>query len=166
MKILIRNIDNMVMYADNSMTLTDTELIGNGWRDQHFTTENAILMEAPVPDVFAGNAYTYINEVWTVVDQDALIEPQKIHAAKVREEKKAERARQVAEIKITVNGKIFDGDETSQERMARAIIGMQATGQPAITWVLADNTPTQATLAELTEAMCLAGSAQAAIWVI
>lgn len=50
--------------------------------------------------------------------------------------------------------------------MARAILGMQATGQATITWVLADNTATMATLAELTEAMCMAGQAQADIWVI
>jgi len=83
-----------------------------------------------------------------------------------REDKKKTRQKQVDAIKVTVNGKVFDGDEISQTRMARAIIGMQATGQPTLTWVLADNTPTEATLAELTEAMCLAGAAQAAVWVI
>lgn len=66
----------------------------------------------------------------------------------------------------TTTGKVFDGDETAQTRMARAIIGMQATGAATIVWVLADNTTTQATLAELTEALCLAGQAQADIWVI
>jgi len=50
--------------------------------------------------------------------------------------------------------------------MARAIIGMQAAGVGYITWVLADNTVTQATQAELTEAMVKAGQAQAAVWVI
>lgn len=84
-----------------------------------------------------------------------------------REVAKAQRQATVEAIKVTTaTGKTFDGDETSQGRMARAIIGMQASGQPAIAWVLADNTPTEATLAELTEAMCLAGQAQAAVWVI
>lgn len=66
----------------------------------------------------------------------------------------------------TTTGKTFNGDETAQTRMARTILGMQATGQETLVWVLADNTATQATLAELTEALCLAGQAQADIWVI
>lgn len=80
---------------------------------------------------------------------------------------KMSRQAQVSEIKVTtISGKTFDGDETSQTRMARAIIAMQATGAQTVTWVLADNTATQATVAELTEALALAGGAQAAIWVI
>ena len=37
---------------------------------------------------------------------------------------------------------------------------------PSVTWVLADNSVIQATPAELTEALVLAGQAQAAIWVL
>ena len=86
---------------------------------------------------------------------------------RLREEAKTIRTAAVENITVTtVTGKTFDGDETSQWRMARAIIGMQATGAATIVWVLADNTATQATLAELTEALCLAGQAQADIWVI
>lgn len=80
---------------------------------------------------------------------------------------KRDRAQQVEAIQVTTqSGKTFDGDETSQNRMARAILALQATGTPTVTWVLADNTSTQATVAELSEALALAGAAQAAIWVI
>lgn len=86
---------------------------------------------------------------------------------RLREEAKQARQSTVDAIKVTVStGKVFDGDETSQGRMARAIIGLQATGLPSITWVLADNTSTQATLAELTEALCLAGARQGELWAI
>lgn len=85
---------------------------------------------------------------------------------RLREEAKQARQAAVDAITVTVNGKTFDGDETSQARMTRAILGMQATGQATITWVLADNTVTQATQAELTEALCLAGARQAELWVI
>jgi len=88
--------------------------------------------------------------------------PEEIRAAA-----KANRAAAVEAIKVTTStGKTFDGDEVAQTRMARAIIGMQAAGVGYITWVLADNTVTQATQAELTEAMVKAGQAQAAVWVI
>lgn len=80
---------------------------------------------------------------------------------------KAEREAAVAAIKVTTAaGNTFDGDETSQGRMARAIVALQGTGAPSVTWVLADNTVIEASAAELTEALALAGSAQAAIWVI
>jgi hypothetical protein len=50
--------------------------------------------------------------------------------------------------------------------MARAIIALNTGLAPSVTWVLADNSVIQATAAELTEALVLAGQAQAAIWVI
>lgn len=85
----------------------------------------------------------------------------------VRETLKAERAAAVAAIKVTTQaGNTFDGDEVSQGRMARAIIALGTGLAPSVTWVLADNTTIDATAAELTEALVLAGMAQAAIWVI
>lgn len=88
--------------------------------------------------------------------------------SKTREELKAERQARVDAIKVTTAaGNTFDGDETSQGRMTRAIIGLNAAGQGAtVPWVLADNSVIAATAAELTEALVLAGQAQAAVWVI
>ena len=88
-------------------------------------------------------------------------------ATAAREQAKAERQATVDAIKVTTAaGHTFDGDETSQTRMARAILALQATGTPSVSWVLADNTVIQATAAELIEALALAGAAQAAVWVI
>ena len=84
-----------------------------------------------------------------------------------RELAKQARAEQVERIQVTTQaGNNFDGDEISQTRMARAIIALQATGTPTVNWVLADNSTIQATVAELSEALALAGSAQAALWVL
>lgn len=85
-----------------------------------------------------------------------------------REAAKAQRAINVANIKVTTQaGNQFDGDEVAQGRMARAVVVMSALGPTAtVNWVLADNTVIQATAAELTEALALAGAAQAALWVI
>lgn len=80
---------------------------------------------------------------------------------------KAQRDEAVAEIKVTTAaGNTFDGDEVSQGRMARAIIALSTGLAPSVTWVLADNTVIDATAAELTEALVLAGQEQAAIWVL
>ena len=83
------------------------------------------------------------------------------------EQWKADRAAMVRAIKVTtVAGNTFDGDEISQGRMARAILSLQAA--PAgteTTWVLADNTPIQVDLDELSEALRLAGQEQTRLWV-
>jgi len=87
-------------------------------------------------------------------------------ALAVRQQWKADRAEAVAAIKVTTQaGNTFDGDEVSQARMARAILGLQASTSPTVTWVLADNTVIEATATELQEALALAGAEQARLWV-
>ena len=94
-------------------------------------------------------------------------EPLQPSAEEVRALAKLVRAESVAAIKVTTQaGNTFDGDETSQGRMARAIIALSTGLAPSVAWVLADNTVIQATATELTEALVLAGQAQAAVWVI
>lgn len=79
---------------------------------------------------------------------------------------KSQRAAQVDAIKVTTQaGNTFDGDEESQGRMARAILGLQSVPGGTVTWVLADNSVHDVGAIELTEALALAGSEQASIWV-
>jgi hypothetical protein len=86
--------------------------------------------------------------------------PEEILAAK-----KAERQAIVDAITVTTStGKVFDGDEIAQGRMARAIQVAGIVEQTECTWVLADNVPTTVTLAELQEALALAMQAQADVW--
>lgn len=86
--------------------------------------------------------------------------------AQTREEAKVVREINVARIRVTTTaGYEFDGDEVSQNRMARAILGLSAAAPgTTINWTLADNTVIQADVAELTEALMLAGATQAAMW--
>ena len=84
-----------------------------------------------------------------------------------REIAKAARASAVAAITVTTAaGHTFDGDETSQARMSRAILVLSTGAAASVPWVLADNTVIQATAAELTEALTLAGAEQARFWVL
>jgi len=81
-----------------------------------------------------------------------------------REAFKASRSEAVKAIQVTTSaGNTFDGDETSQARMARAILALP-DGQ-AVRWVLHDNTVIEASAAELREALALAGAEQARVWV-
>lgn len=84
-----------------------------------------------------------------------------------REKFKEERMAAVASITVTTaSGKVFDGDEISQGRMARSILGLQ--GRPAgstVKWVLHDNSVVDVGLDELQEALALAGHRQTELWV-
>lgn len=82
---------------------------------------------------------------------------------------KAERASAVSKITVTVDGMVFDGDETSQERMSRTITAAVATGEPmtaTTTWVLADNTIAQPSIQQLAQALRAAGEQQTALWTV
>ncbi len=88
-------------------------------------------------------------------------------AEQLRNRAKIDRSEAVYAIKVTTStGKEFDGDEESQNRMVRAIVGLQSSGVASINWTLANNISTTVTLAELSEALVLAGQAQAALWPI
>lgn len=81
----------------------------------------------------------------------------------VLRQKKEERAWEVDNIRVTIDGMVFDGDEVSQDRMSRAIIGLNP-GE-TITWVLHNNVPAVITRETLQEALRAAGAAMAEIWV-
>lgn len=84
-----------------------------------------------------------------------------------REIAKAARAAAVEAITVTTAaGHTFDGDETSQARMSRAILVLSTGFANEVSWVLADNSVIQADAAELTEALALAGQAQSALWTL
>ena len=109
--------------------------------------------------------------LWTGLDWVLVAVPVPVAAGptpeQLREDAKAARAVAVADIKVTTAaGNTFDGDETSQTRMSRAILVLSTGAAHSVPWVLADNTVIQATAAELTEAMALAGAEQARLWVL
>ena len=106
---------------------------------------------------------------WTVEDLDEadVAANQAAKAASDREAAKAARAAAVEAITVTTQaGNTFDGDEISQARMSRAILVLSTGAAATVPWVLADNTVIQASAAELTEALALAGAEQARLWVL
>ena len=83
-----------------------------------------------------------------------------------REEKKDIRQSLVDSIIVEVNGKKFDGDETSQNRMSRAILTLKALNAPNVNWTLADNTEESVTVEELVQALAMSGMEQVRVWSI
>lgn len=71
----------------------------------------------------------------------------------------------VSRLKVTItSGKVFDGNEISQDRMVRAIQIAAITGLTETQWKLADNTIVTVSLDELKEALALAGQEMSRIW--
>lgn len=92
-------------------------------------------------------------------------DPAEKAAEQLREYLKQERAKAVDSIIITTeSGKSFDGDETSQQRMSRAIQTLQIANQTSTSWVLSNNEIAEVTIAEFAEALMLAGLEQSRIW--
>lgn len=101
-------------------------------------------------------------------------------AAKALAEAKGDRTAAVSRIIVSVERKdkegktvkvlSFDGDEEAQTRMSRTIVAAQALGvdlnTETRTWVMSDNSIEQVTIAELAEALRLAGDAQTALWTV
>lgn len=78
---------------------------------------------------------------------------------------KALRAVEVKDITVTTaSGKVFDGDEDAQRRMTMAIVALP-DDTTLTSWVLADNSVAEVTKVELLEALRLAGTAMAALWI-
>ena len=67
MKILIRNNDQVVIYAQDDIEL-DTEAHGNNWRDPNFNSNNATVVEATPPAFWCGGEWMYDNGEWVVID--------------------------------------------------------------------------------------------------
>jgi len=75
------------------------------------------------------------------------------------------RFNETANIVVTIGSGIsFNGDETSQTRLSRAITVL-ATDDDKTTWIDVDGVPHEVTKADLKEALKLAGEAQTALWV-
>jgi len=68
----------------------------------------------------------------------------------------------MSNLSVTVGDLVFDGDETSQNRMVRAITVL--VGDQQVPWTLADNTVAMVTQTELKKALIAAGVAQSGMW--
>jgi hypothetical protein len=80
----------------------------------------------------------------------------------LREIFKKSRTALVEKITVEVDSMIFDGDESAQDRMARAVLVLD--GDETTLWVLANNEPVRVSKFQLLTALKLAGQAQTDLW--
>jgi hypothetical protein len=87
-------------------------------------------------------------------------------AQAAREAAKQKRDAAVAAITVNVGGLVFDGDELSQGRMARAILAMETAGIASTPWTLANNAVATVSTAQLRAVLAQATLAQTAMWAL
>jgi hypothetical protein len=156
MKILVRNSDNAVIFADDTLQLTDTHVSGSGWIAHFCTTENSRIENATLPADWVGAAYAY-DGTWTVIDQAA------IDANTPPPKSKAQLKAEFSTATVTTKaGNTFQANEASQTRMSRVLQAKSA--KETVDWVLADNTIVNIGMKELAEALSLAVDLQTEIW--
>lgn len=123
------------------------------------------IAEPAVPEDFSDDLYyrTEQDEAPYVIytrKSDEQIAAVKMQQAKVL------RTQAVQSIVVnTQAGNSFDGNEDAQNRMSRAINGLEDDIE-TVPWVLADNSLAQVNRTELKEALRLSGAAQTQAWVI
>lgn len=104
--------------------------------------------------------------------KEAAVQPAVTHAdwqeRLAKMQAKAKRSQAVSGIVVTVDGLQFQGDEESQNRMARAVVAAfstgKALGEVTISWRLADNSQKNVTAQQLAQALQLARTQQDALW--
>ena len=89
---------------------------------------------------------------------------EEVYAPYKRTQLKRERADAIDNITVDVDGLVYDGDETSQTRMLKAITIL--VGDQEMPWTLANNDIVLVTQTELKKALTLAGTAQSELWQI
>lgn len=138
---------------------TDKNNMVNEVRNTEF--ENCIYIPDQQIDFEYGYDFIYneqINKVLKMPDYNIL-------NSQAKDKAKKEKDAKVAAVTVEISsGKVFDGDEKSQDRMLRAIQIAQITGETSTTWRLADNTDVEVTVEELKEALILAGKKMSKIW--
>ena len=87
------------------------------------------------------------------------------NALRLIAEAKQLKEKNVADIVVTTTtGKVFDGDEKSQDRILRAINIGTITGESDTRWKLFDNSIETVTIEELKEALALSTKEMSRIW--
>lgn len=146
---------NDIFYGQGA---TDEHFKENGWYKINTVYEPLSeyqVQGTPTTDIDDNNLEININYPAVNLTQAEIEDKQ-------RAEFKANRQLLLNNLEITYNNIIYQADEISQSRMARAIVGMSDTD--VITWIAKDNSSHQLTKSDLQNMLTLCGQAQIAIW--
>ena len=143
----------MIKYCKVVNEKTNECSVGLGTNSKFY--ESIGMIEQEVEQGYDGQWYL---KGYAPVKTQEMIESEALTQAKI------ERAEAVSKIAVEVDGMIFDGDETSQQRVARSFIALE-DGE-TMPWVLYDNTVVEVTKDQLKKVLRLAGQKQSELWTV
>lgn len=132
------------------------ELLSEGFADPSPLEAGVFLIPANAtefapPKTKANEVAVFIDNKWQAKpDHPPPPTPEQLEAEAARQ-----KAIALANIKVTVNGKEFDGHTEARANMGHAIMLAGITGQTSTEWKLADNTFATVTVADLQQALLL-----------
>lgn len=169
----IKDISLPVSLNDNDILALGYKLIVDGVKPSatsvQYIVENGVTVTAGIPtrnwkvvDMFSDIPVGGIDPS-TGIPSTVLIPKLAQETAYLTKLWKENRQKAVDTIEVTYNAVIYQGDETSQGRMARAIIGLP-DNVATINWVAKDNTVHALNKIDLQTILANAGTQQANIW--
>lgn len=154
MKILIRNSDNVVIYAEDKLRLTENGLAGYGWRSELFTTSNArVELVSDLPEDWTGGEWAYTGGTWTLVDGTAAAARVAAKLEAQRTARREERKASAAGTFRAASGRVYATDADGVMRLLVAVQVLQARAVEKIRVRLADDTVVRADMPELLEVL-------------
>jgi len=124
--------------------------------------------DVPPEDFYNSPESYFVTEDWETSTRPYTIytlkNPEQLQEIKTTKAKQHRQSLVDSLVVTTTSGKSFDGDEVSQDRIAKAIQVAEITGLTECEWVLANNIPTLVTLDELKEALVKSFVAMGAVW--
>jgi len=133
---------------------------------------NKIGESLEIANIKSGDMSLFLEDVnnapFVIINEQGSIEIDKLKKessdiAYVKQQWKIQRQSLVDDIEVTYNNVVYQGDETSQDRMSRAINGLP-DDTTIINWKAKDNSTQALTRPELKEILFLAGQEQTKIW--
>ena len=97
------------------------------------------------------------------VENGGVVKTERTDEIYLKQISKANRTILVENIEVEYNGVVYQGDETSQDRLSRAINGLP-DDTTTISWKAKDNSSQELTRLDLKEILFLAGQEQTRIW--
>ena len=71
MKLIIRNDNDVVLYAEDILALDENGVSGDSWCDMNFTAANARLEEVEeLPALWTGGVWSFADGDWNVADEE------------------------------------------------------------------------------------------------
>ena len=121
MRLIIRNADNVILYAADDLTLSDVAA-GEGWRDRHTHTGNATLVHnVAFNHQFVAGAFAYVEGAVVVVNAEAITNQRRPSAIKrKRSEIEAQYKTSIAQLTAGYDSyEISSWPQQSEEARAR-----------------------------------------------